>query len=53
MAEIIDPVHDEYILEIPEQKTLEVSTRRKPQRQGGPWPAGTRIVSADSGPRCA
>ncbi len=48
MAEIIDPVHDEYILEIPEQKTLDVSPKRQPQRAGGPWPAGTRIVSADT-----
>lgn len=48
MAEITDPVHDEYILEIPEQKTLEVSPKRRPQQEGGPWPAGTRIVSADS-----
>ena len=44
MAEIIDPVHDEYILEIPEQKTLDLPTRREPQRARGPWPAGTRLA---------
>jgi len=39
---------DEYVLEIPEQIDIEVSPRRVPQAEVRPWPAGTRIVSADS-----
>jgi len=41
-------VSDEYVLEIPEQVTIEVSPKRIPQAATRPWPAGTRIVSADS-----
>jgi predicted TIM-barrel fold metal-dependent hydrolase len=48
MAEIVDPVHEEYILEIPGQKTIDVSPRRQPELEERSWPAGTRIVSADS-----
>jgi predicted TIM-barrel fold metal-dependent hydrolase len=39
---------DGYVLEIPEQVTIDVSTKRVPQAQQRPWPAGTVIVSADS-----
>lgn len=39
---------DTYVLEIPEQITIEPATRRVPQATTGPWPAGTVIVSADS-----
>lgn len=39
---------DEYVLEIAEQITIEVSPRRVPQAQQHPWPPGTVIVSADS-----
>ena len=38
----------EYILEIPEQIDIELSPNRTPQAETKPWPAGTRIVSADS-----
>lgn len=48
MAAIIDAVHDEYVLEIAEQKTIDVSPKREPQRETKPWPTGTRIISADS-----
>jgi len=48
MADIDDPLLDEYVLEIPAQKTIEVSPRRRPEAADHPWPAGTRIVSADS-----
>ena len=37
-----------FILEIPEQVGLAVAPQRKPQAARGAWPAGTRIVSADS-----
>lgn len=37
-----------FILEIPEQIGIAVATARKPQAAHGAWPAGTRIVSADS-----
>ena len=37
-----------FILEIPEQIGIATSTRRKPQAATHPWPAGTRIISADS-----
>jgi predicted TIM-barrel fold metal-dependent hydrolase len=39
---------DDYVLEIPEQITIEVSPKRVPQAEVRPWPAGTRIISADS-----
>ena len=39
---------DSFVLEIPEQVGLAVATARKPQAKRGDWPAGTRIVSADS-----
>lgn len=39
---------DEYVLEIPEQIDIPVSPKRVPQAESHPWPAGTRIVSADS-----
>jgi predicted TIM-barrel fold metal-dependent hydrolase len=39
---------DGFILEIPEMVGIPTSTRRKPQAAKGPWPAGTRIISADS-----
>ena len=39
---------DGFILEIPEMVGLPTSTRRKPQAPKRAWPAGTRIVSADS-----
>ncbi len=39
---------DGFVLEIPEQVGLAVATARKPQASRGDWPAGTRIVSADS-----
>ncbi|MDA1074262.1 MAG: amidohydrolase family protein [Proteobacteria bacterium] len=48
MAETVDPVHDEYILELPGQKTIDVSPKRRPELEPRSWPAGTRIVSADS-----
>lgn len=48
MPEVIDPMHEEYILEIPEQRTIDVSPRREAQGETIPWPAGTRVVSADS-----
>ncbi len=37
-----------FILEIPEQVGIPTSTRRKPQAATHPWPAGTRIISAES-----
>lgn len=37
-----------YVLEIPEQVTIAASPQRVPQAGTRPWPAGTRIVSADS-----
>jgi predicted TIM-barrel fold metal-dependent hydrolase len=37
-----------YVLEIPEQITIDVSPKRVPQASLRPWPAGTIIVSADS-----
>jgi predicted TIM-barrel fold metal-dependent hydrolase len=37
-----------FVLEIPEQVGLAASTARKPQAGDQAWPAGTRIVSADS-----
>ena len=37
-----------FVLEIPEQVGLAVATARKPQAATRPWPAGLRIVSADS-----
>ena len=37
-----------FVLEIPEQVGLAVATARKPQAKPRDWPAGTRIVSADS-----
>jgi len=36
------------LLEIPEQNTIPLSPSRTPQAEARPWPAGTRIVSADS-----
>ncbi|HSG91424.1 MAG TPA: amidohydrolase family protein [Pseudomonadales bacterium] len=39
---------DTWALEIPEQVTIDVSPKRRPQAATGAWPAGTRIVSADS-----
>ena len=39
---------DSYRLEIPEQITIDVSPNRVPQAATRVWPAGTRIVSADS-----
>lgn len=39
---------DGFCLEIPEQVGLAVATARTPQEPRGAWPAGTRIVSADS-----
>ena len=39
---------DSFVLEIPEQVGLAVATARRPQAKRGDWPAGTRIVSADS-----
>lgn len=39
---------DGFVLEIPEQVGITTSTRRRAQAQTRPWPAGTRIVSADS-----
>lgn len=39
---------DEFVLELPEQKNLPLATQRIPQAADRPWPAGTRIVSADS-----
>jgi len=39
---------DSYRLEIPEQITIDVSPNRVPQAATRAWPAGTRIVSADS-----
>src|SRR5258706_7624153 len=39
---------DSFVLEIPEQVGLAVAPLRKPQAKTGDWPAGTRIVSADS-----
>lgn len=41
-------MHDELVLEIPEQKNLPVAAQRSPQAGAHTWPAGTRIVSADS-----
>jgi len=38
----------EYVLEIPEQIDIAVSPKRTPQGASDPWPAGTRIISADS-----
>ena len=35
-------------LALAEQQAVALSPQRKPQRQERPWPAGTRIVSADS-----
>jgi hypothetical protein len=37
-----------FVLEIPEQVGLAVAPERKPQAKTREWPAGTRIVSADS-----
>ncbi len=48
MAEVTDPIQDEYVLEIPAQKNIDVSPRRVAEAETRPWPAGTRIVSADS-----
>ena len=39
---------DAYVLEIPEQITIDVSPKRVPQAQRRAWPPGTVIVSADS-----
>lgn len=39
---------DAFVLEIPEQVTIDVSPRRVAQAARRPWPAGTVIVSADS-----
>lgn len=39
---------DSFVLEIPEMVGIALSPDRKPQTVGGPWPAGTRIISADS-----
>ncbi len=39
---------EDYVLEIPEQKTIPLSTQRVPQAATKAWPAGTRIISADS-----
>ena len=39
---------DGFVLEIPEQVGIAVATARTPQASRGDWPAGTRIVSADS-----
>lgn len=41
-------ISDEYVLEIPEQISIDVSPQRTPQAQTRPWPEGTIIVSADS-----
>jgi predicted TIM-barrel fold metal-dependent hydrolase len=38
----------DYVLEIPEQIDIPVPPKRVPQAEQRPWPAGTRIVSADS-----
>lgn len=48
MAELTDSAQEEYVLEIPAQKTLKVSPQRTAQPEDAPWPAGTRIISADS-----
>ena len=48
MAELTDSAQEEYVLEIPAQKTLKVSPQRTAQPEDVPWPAGTRIISADS-----
>lgn len=48
MPPVTDAVHHEYILEIPEQKTIDLSPERQAQGEQRPWPSGTRIVSADS-----
>lgn len=37
-----------FILEIPEQVGQPVAARRTPQAKTREWPAGTRIISADS-----
>lgn len=39
---------DAWTLEIPEQVDIAVSPERVPQAETRPWPAGTRIISADS-----
>ena len=39
---------DHYVLEIPKQVTIELSPQRTPEAATRAWPAGTRIVSADS-----
>lgn len=39
---------DGFVLEISEQVGLPVPTKRTPQAETHPWPAGTRIISADS-----
>ncbi|MFW6093162.1 MAG: hypothetical protein ACODAC_04250 [Pseudomonadota bacterium] len=36
------------VLEIPEQRDIDVSPQREPQAGSRPWPPGTVIVSADS-----
>ena len=38
----------DWALGTPEQVDIAVSPQRRPQAEGGPWPAGTRIVPADS-----
>lgn len=39
---------DGFVLEIPEMVGIPLSPARQPQAQGGPWPDGTVIISADS-----
>src|SRR5687768_11149587 len=39
---------DGFVLEIPEQLDQPVAAKRKAQAETRAWPAGTRIVSADS-----
>ncbi|HEY4943897.1 MAG TPA: amidohydrolase family protein [Rhizomicrobium sp.] len=39
---------DDFVLEIPQMIGMPVAAKRKAQGKTGDWPAGTRIVSADS-----
>jgi predicted TIM-barrel fold metal-dependent hydrolase len=41
-------VHDRFVLEIPEMVGIALAAQRSAQQPVGEWPAGTRIVSADS-----
>ena len=38
----------DFVLEIPEMIGMPVAAKRTPQAKAGEWPAGTRIISADS-----